>query len=92
MDGKGIFRMNQDYSKILVKRIRELCDKRGLSINALANMSGVDQSTLDNIINERTRNPRIQTLHKIALAFSMTVSEFFDYPELNDFSFEEDDD
>ena len=53
-------------------------------------MSGVDQATLDNIVNERTFNPRIQTLHKIALAFSMTVSEFLDYPDLNEFSFDED--
>lgn len=84
--------MDKRHSKIIVKRIRELCDKRGLSINALANMSGVDQATLDNIVNERTFNPRIQTLHKLALAFSMTVSEFLDYPELNEFSFEDDGD
>lgn len=84
--------MDKRYSQIIVKRIRELCDKRGLFINALANMSGVDQATLDNIVNGRTVDPRIQTLHKIALAFSMTVSEFLDHPEWNEFSFEEDED
>ncbi len=84
--------MNKAHSAIIVKRIRELCEKRGLSVNALANMSGVDQSTLDNIVNGRTFNPRIQTLHKLALAFSMTVSEFLDYPELNEFSFEDETD
>lgn len=84
--------MNKTYSQIIVKRIRELSDKRGLSINALASMSGISQSTLDNIINGRSFNPRIQTLHKLALAFSMTVSEFLDYPELNEFSFDDDSD
>jgi len=31
------------------------------------------------------------TLHKIALAFGMTLSEFLDFDELNNYSFDEDD-
>ena len=80
------------YWEIIVLRIRSLCKERGISINKLANMSNVKQSTLDNIMQGNTRNPRIITLHKIAIAFSMTVAEFLDYKELNDYSFDEDDD
>ena len=79
-----------NYSDLYVKRIRELCEQRGISINKLATMSGVKQSTLDNIMRGLTKNPRVKTLHKIALAFSMTLSEFLDFNELNDFSFEDD--
>ena len=60
-----------------------------LSINILSEMSGVSQSTLDNLVNGKTFNPRIRTLHRIALAFSMTVAEFLDLQTLNDYSFEE---
>ena len=81
-----------DYSEIYVKRIRQLCQKRGIAINKLASMSNVKQSTLDNIVRGITKNPRIKTLHKIALAFNMTVAEFLDFDELNDYSFEDDDD
>jgi len=52
-------------------------------------MSGISYSTLDNLINHKTFNPKIKTLHKIASAFSLTLSEFFDYPELEEFSFED---
>ena len=52
-------------------------------------MSGVRYSTLDNLINRKTFNPKIKTLHKIASAFSLTLSEFFDDPELENFSFDE---
>ena len=38
-----------------------------------------------------TKNPRIKTLHKIAIAFNMTLAEFLDFPELNAYSFEDDD-
>ncbi len=79
-----------DYSKIYVNRIRALCKQRGLSINGLATMSDVKQSTLDNIVRGETKNPRVKTLHKIALTFNMTLAEFLDFDELNNFSFDDD--
>lgn len=81
-----------EYVDIYVKRIRELCKQRGIAINKLATMSDVKQSTLDNIVRGLTKNPRVKTLHKIAIAFNMTLSEFLDYKELNDYAFDEDDD
>ena len=68
-----------DYSEIYVKRIRSLCKERGIAINKLATMSDVKQSTLDNIVRGLTKNPRVKTLHKIAIAFNMTLSEFLDF-------------
>ncbi len=55
-------------------------------------MSGLNQSTIDNIIRGLTKDPRIKTLHHIAIAFNMTLAEFLDFPELNEVSFEEIDD
>lgn len=83
-----------DYANIYVKRIRSLCETRSISINKLATMSNVKQSTLDNIMRGLTKNPRVKTLHKIALAFNMTLAEFLDFPTLNEYSFddEEEDD
>ena len=80
------------YSDIYVKRIRELCRARGIAINKLATMSHVKQSTLDNIVRGLTKNPRVKTLHKLAIAFNMTLSEFLDFKELNDYSFEDETD
>ena len=82
-----VFDMN--YSEIYVKRIRSLCKQRGIAINKLANMSDVKQSTLDNIVRGLTKNPRVMTLHKLALAFNMTLAEFLDFDDLNDYSFED---
>ena len=79
-----------DYSDIYVRRIRTLCMERGIAINKLATMSDVKQSTLDNIVRGLTKNPRVKTLHKIAIAFNMTLAEFLDFDELNDYSFEDD--
>lgn len=79
-----------EYSELYVKRIRSLCKQRGIAINKLATMSDVKQSTLDNIVRGLTKNPRVMTLHKIAIAFNMTLSEFLDFDALNNYQFEED--
>lgn len=79
-----------DYSALYVMRIRQLSKQRGIAINKLATMSDVKQSTLDNIVRGLTKNPRVKTLHKIAIAFNMTLAEFLDFQALNDYSFEDD--
>lgn len=79
-----------EYSEIYVKRIKSLCKQRGIAINKLATMSDVKQSTLDNIVRGLTKNPRVKTLHKLAIAFNMTLAEFLDFNELNDYSFDDD--
>ena len=81
-----------EYSDLYIERIRSLCAERGIAINKLATMSDVKQSTLDNIVRGLTKNPRVKTLHKIALAFNMTLSEFLDFEALNDYAFEDDTD
>lgn len=80
---------DQIYARLLVERIRSLCQRRGLSINKLAEMSDIGQSTIDILMNGHTLNPGVRTLHKIALAFSMTLAEFLDFKELNEFSFDD---
>ena len=79
-----------EYYQIIANRIINLCKERNFSINKLAKMSNMRQSTIDNIMHGSSKNPGVQTLHKIALTFNMTLAEFLDFPELNEFSFEDD--
>lgn len=79
-----------EYAQIYVQRIQQLCKQRGITINKLATMSNVKQSTLDNIVRGLTKNPRVKTLHKIAIAFNMTLGEFLDFEQLNQYSFDDD--
>ena len=80
------------YHQIIANRIASLCKGRNFSITMLAKMSNVSQQTIDNIMHGRSKNPGVQTLHKIALTFNMTVAEFLDFPELNDYSFDDETD
>jgi transcriptional regulator with XRE-family HTH domain len=77
------------YSETIVFRIKSICEQRNLSYYKLSEMSGLNLSTIDNIIRGETKNPRIMTLHKIAIGLNMTLGEFVNYKELNEFSFDE---
>ena len=80
------------YSELYALRIRQLCQNRGITINKLAFLPGLKQSTVDNIIRGTSKNPKVRTLHKIANVFGMTLSEFLDFPELNAYSFDDQED
>lgn len=80
-----------EYSKIISQRIVLLCKKRNITINKLATMSNVRQSTVDGIIRGTTKNPKLKTLHKLAIGLSMTVSELLDFEELNNVTFDDED-
>lgn len=78
------------YCEVLKIRIAELCRKRNITPNALAKMSGVPQGTISDIMTLRTSSPELRTVNKIAHGFSMTVSQFLDFPEMNEGEFEDD--
>ena len=44
------------------------------NINKLATLSGLRQSTIDNILRGKSQTPKVRTLHKIATVFGMTLS------------------
>ena len=81
-----------EYSQLFALRIRQLCGRQGLTVNRLATPAGLRQSTVDNILRGASKNPKALTLHRLASVFGMTLSEFLDFPELNEYSIDEEDD
>lgn len=59
-------------------RIFELCRERGITLNKLATICGITQSTLNNIANGGSNNPKLATIKKICDGLEMTLCDFFD--------------
>ena len=59
------------------ERILELCQERDISINRLSSMSGVTQSTVNNIVSGRNRSTTISTIKKLCDGLGITIEEFF---------------
>ena len=60
------------------KRILELCREKNISINKLSTMSGVTQSTVNNIVSGRNRSATISTIKKLCDGLGITIEQFFD--------------
>ncbi|MBE6537168.1 MAG: helix-turn-helix transcriptional regulator [Ruminococcaceae bacterium] len=59
------------------KRIIDLCKERDITINKLAIISGVTQSTLNNIVSGRNNSVTVSTLKKLCDGLEITIMEFF---------------
>ena len=60
------------------ERILELCLEKNISINKLSTMSGVTQSTVNNIVSGRNRSATISTIKKLCDGLGITIEQFFD--------------
>ena len=58
-------------------RILELCQQRNITVNKLAIISGVTQSTLNNVISGRNHSVTVSTLQKLCDGLEISITEFF---------------
>ncbi|MBE5761762.1 MAG: helix-turn-helix transcriptional regulator [Clostridiales bacterium] len=59
------------------ERILELCREHSISVNKLSSISGVTQSTVNNIVSDRNRSATISTIKKLCDGLGITIEEFF---------------
>lgn len=59
------------------ERILELCRERELSVNKLSYLSGVTQSTVNNIVSGRNNSATIATIKKLCDGLEISIEEFF---------------
>ncbi len=72
--------MNNNVNHALALRITELLRQKGMTRYRLAMNSGVNHSTLKNIIHETVKDNLLSTTILIARGFDMSISEFLDSP------------
>lgn len=65
-------------------RINELCDKYNITVNKLATISGITQSTINNITGGRNNSTTISTIKKICDGLDISIKDFFDSPLFDD--------
>lgn len=58
-------------------RILELCAKNNITVNKLATISGITQSTLNNITGGRNNSTTISTVKKLCDGLDISIEEFF---------------
>lgn len=58
-------------------KISVLCSEHNITVNKLANICGITQSTLNNIVSGRNNSATISTIKKICDGLNITIIDFF---------------
>lgn len=75
---------DEKFNKILCDRIRILRKERNIKLEQLAYQSGISKGGLSEI--ERCmKEPRVFTILKICSGLGITMKEFFNFKEIDDF-------
>ena len=70
-----------DTRGTIAERIYQLCKERGIVPNRLSSIAAVTRSTVEGILNGKSRNPDIATVKKLCDGLGITLGEFFSAPE-----------
>ena len=60
-------------------RVLDLCKKNKITINGLAMLSGMPQSTVNSLIDGSSQNPKMLTILRIWLGLDIELKDFFDH-------------
>ena len=65
-------------NKAIEEKITKILIERNITINKLASMSCLTQSTVDSLINGKSKNPKLLTIVHNCDGLGITLTEFFD--------------
>lgn len=64
-------------SEAIAKKIDKICNEKDISVNKLASMSLLTQSTVQHLVNGDSKNPKLLTIIRICDGLDMSLQEFF---------------
>ena len=70
----GFMKLNE----AVAKRIYKILKQNNITINKLASMSCLTQSTVECLINGKSKNPKLLTIIKICDGVGISLYDFFD--------------
>ena len=72
-----------DIKDVITNRFVELCKSKNMTINELANISGVTPSTAYSMMDKNRRDISIRTIKKFCDGLEITLGDFFSTPEFD---------
>ncbi|MBM7709505.1 helix-turn-helix domain-containing protein [Enterococcus lemanii] len=72
-----------NHNKIIIDRLYYFLRQKNMTINKLADLTGIRQSTLSNMIN-RESVPKLDMLYKLCEALEVSLVDFLNIPPYNE--------
>lgn len=64
-------------AEAISKKLLKICKEQNISINKLATTCCLTQSTVQNLIDEKSKNPKLLTIVRICEGLDIELNEFF---------------
>ena len=78
------FMSNKTFNKLICQRIHSLRKENGMNLEQLAYRSGISKGGLSEI-ERNLKEPRAFTILKICAGLNISMQDFFNFKELEDF-------
>ncbi len=74
----------KDDATLISERLDTFIKARNLTINRLAVLSRLSQSSVNNLYDGSTKSPKLNTIRHICKGLNISVRDFFDFPPYNE--------
>lgn len=64
--------------KAVSEKLHIIMRERNISVNKLASMSCLTQSTVDSLVNGKSKNPKLLTIVRLCDGLDIKLNDFFD--------------
>ena len=75
-----------NIKQAIANRILQLCRENNITLNKLSTISGITQSTLNDVVYGKSNNPTIKTIYYICFGLEIELKDFFDSDLFKDLS------
>ncbi|WP_214761771.1 helix-turn-helix transcriptional regulator [Exiguobacterium sp. s129] len=66
-----------ELNEAIIERMKELAAERNMTIHQVIQKGGLNQATISELMNGRTKHPKISTIQKFCDGLSISISDFF---------------
>ncbi len=65
-------------SEVVAAKIKKICEKKKISLNKMSKICHLRQSTLQSLIDGKSKNPKLQTIKTICDGLEISFQDFFE--------------
>ncbi len=66
-----------ELNEAIIERMKELAAERKMTIHQVIQKGGLNQATISELMNGRTKHPKVSTIQKFCEGLGITISDFF---------------
>lgn len=67
-----------ELNEAIIERMKELAAERNMTIHQVIQKGGLNQATISELMNGRTKHPKVSTVQKFCIGLDIGLNEFFD--------------